>query len=689
MRTYDSNKSARINLVLMLALMAGVVMPGGLCAPMDAHAATYYLRGDTTTDLGFDGIATLPNVQSTGNAIPYLGSMLTTAATGSNWRPSSIPAGTATLIDGYTAIYSANAVDISGISSSCAMRSTATDTISFYLYDYNPDTGVKTLMATSATGTAGQTTVAVVPKSWTLSNARVQQNNRIVFRIAKTSGAARTTDRLYYQAATATTGCWVTFTETPAISEFIPPSSSITAPANGSTYTLASASPATISGTAVDDASGSGIASIQVSIDNGATWNDASCSNCPTTGSTTANWTYSWTLPSENIVGHTLKSRATDRASNGETPGAGISVTVDRVRPAVSSTAPVNGATGVPMNSAVTIVWSENVNCANVTTATVAITPAVAWSRTACSGNQAIFTPAGQSANTQYTITAGTGVTDAAGNAMASATAFSYTTSAVASLAQPANITLSGMKTAGPDVSWDSVPGAAQYNIYRSTDGSTWGSAIGSVVDPATSYTDTTAPLSNTTYYWTVTAQNADGESDKTDSVTGRTALLVGFNMVSAPCNASGSTASVFGSWANWSWTWDSTGNTDPDNNGVWNKAGIAPGESTYTWAYNDSTVLTASGAANAVSLNVTLVPGWNLIANHLAAPLTDIGANWLVDGASLSSAVTANIIAGSLSWWNGSTYDTLVISANPVIEPWKGYFILNMDVVNHTLTLQ
>ena len=104
-------------------------------------------------------------------------------------------------------------------------------------------------------------------------------------------------------------------------------------------------------------------------------------------------------------------------------------VLVDTSAPAVSSTFPANGATDTAINGSVTLNFSEAVNCATVTTGTVTISPAVTWNKTSCSGSQAVFTPAGQAGTTSYTVTAGTGVADAAGNPMAAGYQFSYTTS--------------------------------------------------------------------------------------------------------------------------------------------------------------------------------------------------------------------------------------------------------------------
>ena len=100
---------------------------------------------------------------------------------------------------------------------------------------------------------------------------------------------------------------------------------------------------------------------------------------------------------------------------------------IDITAPTVSSTTPADSASGVALNSAATINWSEEVDCATVTTSAVTISTG-GWTLTSCSGSQAVFTPSGQADGTQYTITVGTGVTDLAGNPIASNYQFSYWT---------------------------------------------------------------------------------------------------------------------------------------------------------------------------------------------------------------------------------------------------------------------
>ena len=202
------------------------------------------------------------------------------------------------------------------------------------------------------------------------------------------------------------------------------PSSSVTNPANGATITSTASNPYTISGTATDNVA---VSSIQVSTNGGTTWNNATCTGCPGASVT---WTYSWTLPADGS--YNIKSRATDSSSNVETAGAGNTVTVHRTGPTVSSTIPANNATGVALNSNITINWNEAVDCTTVTTSTVTISPASALTKSSCSGSQAVFTTGGQANSTLYTVTATTGVKDTAGNPMAANYVFSYTTSALA-----------------------------------------------------------------------------------------------------------------------------------------------------------------------------------------------------------------------------------------------------------------
>ncbi|WP_236015303.1 Ig-like domain-containing protein [Geomonas anaerohicana] len=181
----------------------------------------------------------------------------------------------------------------------------------------------------------------------------------------------------------------------------------------------------------------------------------------------------------------TLYPWAKDAAGNvSAVYGSPVTVLVDTVRPAVTSSVPNTGATGITPDSTVTLNFSENVNCATVTTSSVTISPVVTWARTSCSGSQAVFTPTGQTGSTTYTVTAGTGVTDSAGNAMASSYPFSYTTAApivrpdtaISAPAAAAVLTGSPVAITGSATAGTNAIGSVQVSTNN---GSTWSAATG------------------------------------------------------------------------------------------------------------------------------------------------------------------------------------------------------------------
>ncbi len=123
--------------------------------------------------------------------------------------------------------------------------------------------------------------------------------------------------------------------------------------------------------------------------------------------------------------GQTLTGTLTDITTTCSKTGSdssGSTITIDTVAPVVSSTTPANNTTGIPLNSTVTINWTEasGIDCNTVNTTNITISPNTGtWARTSCSGNSAVFTPTGQNNSTPYTVTESTGVKDLAGNPMA------------------------------------------------------------------------------------------------------------------------------------------------------------------------------------------------------------------------------------------------------------------------------
>jgi predicted CxxxxCH...CXXCH cytochrome family protein len=189
--------------------------------------------------------------------------------------------------------------------------------------------------------------------------------------------------------------------------------------------------------------------------------------------------------------------------------------------PTVSSTNPANSATGVTLNSNVTINFSENVNCSTVNTTNITST-SPGWTLSTCGTNQAVFTTSGQANSTSYTVTVGTSVTDSAGNPLAASYPFSYTTAAAAAV----NSTTAGTATATKASTTsilvtmpytDDANGTSRYTVdYKLSSTGSWTNWVTNATHVASPYTTTITPLTNSeTYDVRVTYLDA------TDGVTG------------------------------------------------------------------------------------------------------------------------------------------------------------------------
>lgn len=107
----------------------------------------------------------------------------------------------------------------------------------------------------------------------------------------------------------------------------------------------------------------------------------------------------------------------------------------DTTAPTVSSTSPLDGASDVAVDSTVTVTFSEEMDAATITEATVTLEDAgsnpVDGSVTS-SGTTATFTPdTDLECNTTYTVRVSTGAEDLAGNQLESEYSFSFTTAPI------------------------------------------------------------------------------------------------------------------------------------------------------------------------------------------------------------------------------------------------------------------
>jgi len=112
----------------------------------------------------------------------------------------------------------------------------------------------------------------------------------------------------------------------------------------------------------------------------------------------------------------------------------------DLTKPTVISRVPVNGATGVAIDNKITATFSEAMDPATISAATITLkkgTTPVSGT-VSYSGVTAVFKPANDlDGKSVYTATISTGATDLAGNALAINYAWSFTTGAVLDLVKP------------------------------------------------------------------------------------------------------------------------------------------------------------------------------------------------------------------------------------------------------------
>jgi hypothetical protein len=253
--------------------------------------------------------------------------------------------------------------------------------------------------------------------------------------------------------------------------------------------------------------------------------------------------------------------------------------------------------------------------------------------------------------------------------------------------------------TAPGDV--DNVPGAASYDVrYAKTPINTdsdFNSSTQATGEPTPSVQGTpeyfwmTGLESNTTYYFAIKSSDVWGnKSGLSNSPSGKTALLWGWNMVSCPLQPSPNDPnSVFGddAWSEncptciyyWYSLWTGTG--DPNLAGDWAGATtVNPGIGLFLYSFRttEPTDATGTNITNA-SYSLYLSPGWNLIGNPYGTSVDLSNCHVIYNSTEKNylDAVTSSWIGNAVYIWNGSTYiDYPWDSAK--LEPWKGYWIMS-----------
>jgi hypothetical protein len=224
----------------------------------------------------------------------------------------------------------------------------------------------------------------------------------------------------------------VAFT-TQAAPDLTPPTVTGSSPANGAisiatsvapTITFSEAmNPATINGTTITLRVTATSAAVSGTVSYSSATNTATFTPSASLSGATG-YTLSATTGAKDLAGNSLASTFTSSFT-----------TTDATPPGVVSTSPLNGAVNVPVNTVVTVTFSEPMNASTINGSTITLrvtaTSAAVPGTVSYNGgtNTATFTPtASLSGPTGYTLTVTTGAKDLAGNSLASPFTSSFTT---------------------------------------------------------------------------------------------------------------------------------------------------------------------------------------------------------------------------------------------------------------------
>jgi tetrahydromethanopterin S-methyltransferase subunit B len=377
-------------------------------------------------------------------------------------------------------------------------------------------------------------------------------------------------------------------------------------------------------------------------------------------------------------TGATLEGRALARtgAVTLDSNTVGLGVPTDTIPPTVSSTDPVNAATGVAINRKIAAAFSEAMDPSTITTTTFTVkqgATSVAGTVT-YAGVTATFTPSTNlAANTTYTATVTTGAADLAGNSVVSSYAWSFTTAVTAD-------------TTAPTVSFTVPANAATGVPINQNISATFSEAM----DPLTITTATftlkqgSTPLAGTVTYAAVGTTATFNPADDLAPLTTFTATIT----TGAKDLAGNSLISAF----NWSFTTGAAPDTNRPTVIATVPANAATGvainqtvNATFSEAMDPATISTANFlvtgpgttpvtgtvAYDVVSKIATFVPASNLAQNTVYRATVTTGAKDLAGNALASNFVwnfaSAATTAGQAPVALGSSTTFAVLAGSAV----------------------
>jgi len=365
----------------------------------------------------------------------------------------------------------------------------------------------------------------------------------------------------------------------------------------------------------------------------------------------------------------------------------GDSVSIpDTTPPTVVSTSPANGATGVAISSAVSATFSEAMNASTITTSSFTVGGVSGSVSYNSSTYTATFTPsANLSYSTTYTANLSAAITDAAGNPLAAAYSWSFTTTSA-----PVGVTVSidAPATAAPDsdftanvnisavTNFDACNYDVSFNASVLRLDSVTSGLIGSTAVPV----EITNQISPGTYrvvqnvpgltgvsgsgYLAVLHFHVIGSAGSSSAISLSNGMLSNTSAEEIPATWVGDTVNVVGADT----TPPTVVSTSPAN-GATGVAISTAVSATFSEAMNASTITTGSFTVGGVSGNVSYNSG-TYTATFTPSANLSYGTTYT---ANLSTAITdaaGNPLAAAYSWSfttvAGDTTPPTVISVSP-----------------------
>ncbi len=361
----------------------------------------------------------------------------------------------------------------------------------------------------------------------------------------------------------------------------------------------------------------------------------------------------------------------------GGTASLTIQMYSDVTPPSVLSVSPVSGATGVAVSSPVTVTFSEAMDTTTVTGATFTVTAGgtPVPGTVGYSGTTATFTPTGNwNYSTSYAVTVTTGAEDLAGNAIASAYTWSFTTLApVGTVSAPGFSPVAGTYTSAQSVTLSTSTSGA--GIRYTTDGSTPTSTTGTVYSVPIAVSATTtikafaflagwADSAVTSGTYTILGTNTASGTGAWNSATG--VLSMTWTSSNFTCNGPD-----LGTQTNTGVTITSTTMTWPNDGMTWSRPSGTANDIVGTWTSSDSTggnsytlTVNANGTFSLVGVIVSCGSGASARAQHWSngyyyvvheyddSPKTATSVSVTGPGITGSKALTYNTLYGHWDTW-------------------------------------